>query len=72
MTVLRYVKHRITQEPGAAVTFTAECQTCEWEAAPSTDGAAVDVECMSHTGRTGHSGFRRTCASFAVVTRVGT
>lgn len=71
-SVLRYVKHRITQQLDTEVTFEAECEACQWKAAPSTDGATVDVECMSHTGRTGHPEFRRTCTSFAMVTRVGT
>ncbi|MEU9475260.1 hypothetical protein [Streptomyces sp. NPDC048191] len=55
----------------ADVTFEAECLTyeCGWQATPSTDGAAVDVECMSHTGRTGHGSFRRLCTSFALVVR---
>lgn len=70
-TVLRYVKHRITQHPDTDVTFEAKCLThgCGWAVQPSTDGAAVDAECMSHTGRTGHGSFRRTCTSFAIVVR---
>lgn len=71
-SVLRFVKHRITQQPGTDVTFAAECMACEWKVTPSADGAAVDIECMSHTGRTGHPEFRRTCTSFAMVSRVGT
>ncbi|MBT2404019.1 MULTISPECIES: hypothetical protein [unclassified Streptomyces] len=63
--VLRYVKHRITQHPGTDVTFEADCLRCDWQAPASEDGAAVDIECMSHTGRTGHQGFRRRCTSFA-------
>ncbi|WP_443729048.1 DUF7848 domain-containing protein [Streptomyces adelaidensis] len=69
-TVLRYVQHRITQHPNTDVTFEAECLKCEWKATPSTDGAAVDVECMGHTGRAGHPGFRRICTSFALVERI--
>jgi hypothetical protein len=69
---MRYVTHRIAQHPDTDVTFEAECLKCDWQATPSEDGAAVDVECMSHTGRTRHSGFWRTCTSFAMVTRVGT
>jgi hypothetical protein len=70
-SVLRYVTHRIEQQPGTAVTFEAECLTltCDWTATPSTDGAAVDVDCMRHTGRTEHGGFRRVCVSFALVER---
>ncbi|MFF3879325.1 hypothetical protein [Streptomyces sp. NPDC001978] len=70
-TVLRFVEHRITQHPGTDVTFEAECLHCDWQATPSPDGAAVDLECMSHTGRSGHQGFRRICTSFAKVTRTG-
>ncbi|WP_456044202.1 DUF7848 domain-containing protein [Streptomyces virginiae] len=66
---MRYVTHRIVQHPDTDVTFEAECLRCEWHATPSTDGAAVDVECMSHTGRTGHTKFRRLCTSFALVRR---
>ncbi|MEW2117249.1 hypothetical protein AB0945_19075 [Streptomyces sp. NPDC005474] len=68
-SVLRYVKHRITRQPDTDATFEAECLTCEWKATSSTDGAAVDVECMSHTGRTGHATFRRLCTSLALVER---
>ncbi|MGW9598843.1 DUF7848 domain-containing protein [Streptomyces albidoflavus] len=67
--VLRYVTHRITQHPDTDVTFEAECLWCSWQAPPSTDRAAVDVECMSHTGLSGHRGFRRVCTSFAFVLR---
>ncbi|MGP9018956.1 DUF7848 domain-containing protein [Streptomyces sp. BR1] len=68
-SVLRYVEHRIAQHPGTDVTFEAERLGCDWQAVASTDGAAVDVECMSHTGRSGHPGFRRVCTSFARVER---
>ncbi|MFJ5862929.1 hypothetical protein ACIQEY_00720 [Streptomyces parvus] len=69
--MLRFVEHRITQHPDTDATFEAECLACPcgWSAQPSTDGAAVDVECMSHTGRTGHASFRRMCTSFALVVR---
>lgn len=70
-SIVRFVKHRITQHPDTDVTFEAECLAyeCGWKASPSADGAAVDIECMSHTGRTGHEGFRRLCTSFALVER---
>ncbi|PPS67154.1 DUF7848 domain-containing protein [Streptomyces sp. 46] len=68
-SVLRYVKHRITQQPDTCMTFEAECMTCDWKAKPSTDGAGVDVQCMSHTGRTGHATVRRSCTSLALVER---
>jgi hypothetical protein len=69
-SILRYVQHRITKHRGTDVTFEAECLKCDWTATPSTDGAAVDIECMGHTGRTRHQGFRRVCTSFAMVERV--
>ncbi|MGW2968122.1 DUF7848 domain-containing protein [Streptomyces mirabilis] len=42
---------------------------CKWTATPSTESASVDVECLSHTGRSGHAGFRRIRTSFAMVVR---
>ncbi|WP_030145897.1 hypothetical protein [Streptomyces violaceorubidus] len=68
-SALRYVQHRITEHPDTDVTFEAECLHCNWTAQPSTDSAAVDVECMSHTGRSNHKGFRRARTSFAMVVR---
>ena len=69
--VLRCVPHRITQHPDTDVTFEAECLRCEWTATPLTDSAAVDLECMAHTGRhSEHTGFRRVCTSFAMVVRL--
>ncbi|MDI3388577.1 hypothetical protein QIS99_20550 [Streptomyces sp. B-S-A8] len=69
--VLRFATYRITKHPDTDVTYEAEClaHECGWKATPSTDGAAVDVDCMSHTSRTGHAGFRRLCTSFAFVVR---
>ncbi|MFF0205136.1 hypothetical protein [Streptomyces sp. NPDC005017] len=67
--VLRFVTHRITQHPDTDVTYEAECLHCKWRAEPSTDSAAVDVACMSHTGRSSHRGFRRLCTAFAMVVR---
>ncbi|CAM5622168.1 hypothetical protein SALBM135S_02653 [Streptomyces alboniger] len=37
--------------------------------AESLDGETVDVECMSHTGRTQHNRFRHLCTSVALVER---
>ncbi|MCP3819090.1 hypothetical protein NLX86_13495 [Streptomyces sp. A3M-1-3] len=65
----RYVVHKVTQLPDTEVIFEAQCLCCDWEAAPSTDSAAVDVEAMTHTGRSGHGSFRRICTSFAIVVR---
>ncbi|WP_455569081.1 DUF7848 domain-containing protein [Streptomyces halstedii] len=67
--LLRYVLHRIKEHPDTEVTYEAECLWCKWTAQPSTDSEAVDVECMSHTGRSGHKGFRRIRTSFAMVVR---
>lgn len=67
----RYVLHRITEHPDTDVTFEAEYLWCDWQATPSTDPEPIDVECMSHTGRSGHKSFRRLRTSFAVVVRAG-
>lgn len=61
-SVMRFVKHRITQQSDTCMTFEAECMTCDWKAKPSTDGAAVDVECMTHTDRTAPASRPRTSA----------
>ena len=68
-TAMRYVMHRITEHPDTDVTFEAECLHCKWAATPSSESASVDVECMSHTGRSGHKGYRRIRTSFAMVVR---
>ncbi|WP_338674029.1 hypothetical protein V1460_13875 [Streptomyces sp. SCSIO 30461] len=68
-TAMRYVMHRITEHPDTDVTFEAECLHCKWKATPSTESASVDVECMNHTDRSGHAGFRRVRTSFAMVVR---
>lgn len=59
-SVLRYLKHRITQQPDTCMTFEAECMTCDCRAEPLTDGAGGGVECMSRTGRTGRASRPRT------------
>ena len=65
----RYVLHKITPHPDTDVTFEAECLRCDWTAEPADDSAPVDIACMSHTGLTSHTGFRRICTSFAQVVR---
>ncbi|AXE76565.1 hypothetical protein [Streptomyces atratus] len=70
-TLIRSVTHRITQHPDADVTYEAECLSCKWATQPSTDLEAVDVECMSHAGRSNHRGFRRVVTGFAFVVRDG-
>lgn len=65
----RYIQQRISEHPDTDITYEAECLWCDWQAMPSTDSAAVDVNCMSHTGRSGHRSFRRIRTSFAIVVR---
>lgn len=69
--LLRHVTHRIAQHPDTDVTYEAECLGCEWKATPSTSTEDVDVECMSHAGRSNHRGFRRVVTGFAFVVRDG-
>ncbi|MGW3956714.1 DUF7848 domain-containing protein [Streptomyces sp. NPDC004752] len=66
---MRYVMHRTTEHPETDVTFEAECLHCNWKATPADDSSPVDAECLSHTGRSGHPGFRRIRTSFAMVVR---
>lgn len=68
---LRFVTHRITRHPDSEPTFTARClkPDCGWSVAPTSDGERADVDCMEHTGRTGHAIFARTCETVAVVVR---
>ncbi|MGW0468262.1 DUF7848 domain-containing protein [Streptomyces sp. NPDC003027] len=70
-TVLRFVTHRITRHPDAEVTASARClhDECGWEAHPRADVAGVDVDCMAHTGDTGHGIFARRYEDVAVVVR---
>ncbi|MFJ3800209.1 hypothetical protein ACIPSJ_28510 [Streptomyces sp. NPDC090088] len=68
-TAMRYVMHRITEHPDTGVTFEAECLHCGGKSTPAGDSAPVDTACLSHTGRSGHAGFRRTRTSFAMVVR---
>ncbi|MGW1554261.1 DUF7848 domain-containing protein [Streptomyces sp. NPDC002346] len=69
--LIRSVSHRIIQHPSTDVTYEAECLHCSWTATPSTDVAAVDVDCMTHAGRSNHRGFRRIVTGFAFVVRDG-
>jgi hypothetical protein len=69
--LIRPVTHRIVQHPDTDVTYEAECLHCAWTATPSTSTKAVDVECMSHAGRSNHRGFRRVVTGFAFVVREG-
>ncbi|MEV7525541.1 hypothetical protein [Streptomyces sp. NPDC091371] len=69
-TVLRFVTHRIISHPAGGVTVSAQCLDagCGWTAGPVADVAQVDVDCMSHTGRTGHPTFARKYEDVALVT----
>ncbi|MGW7140266.1 DUF7848 domain-containing protein [Streptomyces xanthophaeus] len=71
-TVLRYVEHRIASHPSGEITVSAQCLdgACGWTAGPVADAAQVDVDCMSHTGRTGHPTFARKYEDVALVARV--
>ncbi|MEU2116159.1 hypothetical protein ABZ567_10980 [Streptomyces sp. NPDC016459] len=70
-TVMRFVTHRITRHPDSEVTATARCLNpdCTWEVAPTADVKQADVECMAHTGATGHGIFARKFEDVAVVVR---
>ncbi|MGW0362663.1 DUF7848 domain-containing protein [Streptomyces sp. NPDC002990] len=72
-TLLRYVTHRIVSHPQGEVTVSAQCLdgACGWTAGPITDVASVDVDCMAHTGLTGHPTFARRYEDVALVERVG-
>ncbi|WP_456293824.1 DUF7848 domain-containing protein [Streptomyces goshikiensis] len=71
-TVMRYVRHRITSHPTGEISVSAQCldPDCGWASAVIPDVAAVDVACMSHTGRTGHPTFARKYEDVALVTRI--
>ncbi|MFJ6465306.1 hypothetical protein ACIQM0_30480 [Streptomyces sp. NPDC091387] len=70
-TLIRNVSHTIAPHPDTEITYEADCLGCQWSAEPSTDAAAVDVECLSHAGRSNHRGFRRIVTGFAFVVRAG-
>lgn len=65
----RYGLQRIVEHPNTEVTHEAECLWCNWTHT-STDSAAVDLECISHAGLSGHRGFRRILTSFSMAVRV--
>ncbi|WP_406863999.1 hypothetical protein ABZO31_27635 [Streptomyces sp. HUAS MG47] len=69
--VLRYVSHRITAHPDSDPAVSARCLhgDCPWEVHARSSAKAVDVECMQHTGLTGHGIFARTYEDVAVVVR---
>lgn len=69
--IVRHVVHRITEHPDTEVTYEADCLHCGWSATPSTDGPAVNLACMEHSGKSNHRGFRRTMTGFIFVVRDG-
>lgn len=72
-TVLRFVQHRIISHPEGEPTVSARCLSgdCDWSASPTADVASIDVDCMAHTGKTGHPTFARRYEDVALVERVG-
>lgn len=72
-TLLRFVQHRIISHPDGEVTVSAQCLdgACGWVAGPIADVAQVDIDCMAHTGRTGHPTFARRFEDVALVERTG-
>ncbi|WP_443333103.1 DUF7848 domain-containing protein [Streptomyces sp. SS] len=70
-TALRFVTHRIARHPDSEPTVTAECLRpgCGWSVAPTSDVKRADVDCMAHTGATGHAIFARKYEDMAVVVR---
>ncbi|MEV0638524.1 hypothetical protein AB0I77_26995 [Streptomyces sp. NPDC050619] len=68
--VLRYVRHRIIRHPDIEPEHQAKCSACGWASELSTtDAEAVDLACMQHTGRSGHTQFSRSAAWVAFVVR---
>ncbi|ARI52213.1 DUF7848 domain-containing protein [Streptomyces bacillaris] len=70
-TVLRSLMHKIVTHPDVPATYTARCVSCGWTAEASTDGEAVDMECLTHAGRSNHRQFARTVVGRAFVVREG-
>ncbi len=70
-SALRFVTHRISRHPDCEPTVTAQClrSGCGWSVAPTSDVERADVDCMAHTGETGHAIFGRKYEDIAVVTR---
>lgn len=67
-SVMRYVKHRICGHPDIPPMHDAKCRGCGWTA-PQANAGAVDIECMKHTGLSGHTQFERTASWVAFVVR---
>lgn len=73
-SIIRHTQHRIIRDPKTTATVVASClyADCGWSAVPSPDVAAVDRQCMTHTGlNQEHRRFLRGFEDIAVVYRVG-
>ncbi|WP_455678915.1 DUF7848 domain-containing protein [Streptomyces avidinii] len=72
-SVIRHTEHRIIRDSETAPTVVASCLSadCGWSAVPGPDVAAVDRQCMTHTGlNQEHTRFLRGFEDIAVVHRV--
>ncbi|MGW2588093.1 DUF7848 domain-containing protein [Streptomyces virginiae] len=72
-SVIRHTEHRIIRDSETAPTVVASCLSadCGWSAVPGPDVAAVDRQCMTHTGLNHeHTRFLRGFEDIAVVHRV--
>ncbi|MGW3691617.1 DUF7848 domain-containing protein [Streptomyces sp. NPDC005125] len=70
-SVFRYVDHVITHAPEGGVTAMITCVTfgCDATSGPQDDADVVQDWALAHTGRTGHSLFRREYTDHARVIR---
>lgn len=70
-TVMRFVEHVIRHAPEGGVTYEAFCTApgCAAESGPQEEQEAAQDWCLRHTGRAGHSVFRRVVTDHARVTR---
>ncbi|MGP3926286.1 DUF7848 domain-containing protein [Streptomyces sp. 8N616] len=61
-----FVPHTLTADPNAEdAIFEAECTTCSDRSQPSgEDREPVELWALSHTGRTGHTGYREIITRF--------
>lgn len=69
--VLRYVAHTIRHAPEGGVTYEAFCVAyrCGAESGPQDEQGAAQDWALRHTGRTGHTLFRRVYTDHARVTQ---
>jgi hypothetical protein len=71
--VIRSLVHRIISHPDISTSFSAKCGSCSWATSKvsARSEEAVDVECMTHAGRSNHRQFTRLHSSLAFVVREG-